>query len=116
MKVTTVFFTAVLLVACSQSPGNDTTPVEMAGVDTPASALGTVDSVDAKAGKITISHGPVESLQWPAMTMAFKATPTQLASVQPGQKVEFDFIAQGMSATLTSITPARKDQAEAPMP
>jgi Cu(I)/Ag(I) efflux system membrane fusion protein len=36
-------------------------------------AEGTVDSVDAKAGTISLSHGPVPSLKWPAMTMEFKA-------------------------------------------
>jgi hypothetical protein len=36
-------------------------------------AEGTVDSVDAKAGTVSLSHGPVASLKWPAMTMEFKA-------------------------------------------
>lgn len=74
---------------------------------TAASATGVVENIDAPAGKITIAHGPVETLQWPAMTMAFKATPEQIASVQAGQKVRFEFQTQGVEATITQITPAK---------
>ena len=72
-----------------------------------ANASGTVKSVDAATGKITIAHGPVEALQWPAMTMAFKATPDQVAAVQAGQKVEFEFESKGMEATITRISPTK---------
>lgn len=68
-----------------------------------AMATGTVDKMDTAAGTITISHGAVESLNWPAMTMAFKATPDQIASVEPGQKVAFEFTSSGMDGTITSI-------------
>lgn len=71
---------------------------------TMAMATGTVESVDTAGGKITIAHGPVEALKWPAMTMAFKASPEQLASVKTGQKVEFEFESKGMEATITKIT------------
>ena len=72
-----------------------------------AAATGTVESVDTAAGKITIAHGAVESVGWPAMTMAFKATPEQIASVKAGQKIDFKFEALGMDATITSISPAQ---------
>jgi Cu(I)/Ag(I) efflux system protein CusF len=72
-----------------------------------ASASGTVESIDAAGGKIVISHGPVSALEWPAMTMGFHATPEQIAAVQPGQPVEFEFTVQGPEATLTNIEPAR---------
>ncbi|HDS1139258.1 TPA: copper-binding protein [Stenotrophomonas maltophilia] len=74
---------------------------------TMALAMGTVESVDAAAGKITIAHGPVEALTWPAMTMAFKASPEQLASAKPGQKVEFEFESKGADNTMTRITPMK---------
>jgi len=70
-------------------------------VATIATAEGTVESIDA--GKITIAHGPVDALKWPAMTMAFNATPEQLASVKAGQKIQFEFTADGMDATITNI-------------
>jgi Cu(I)/Ag(I) efflux system protein CusF len=94
--------------AGSPSPASDQ-PMQMKtnAVATRASATGTVNVVDTTAGKITISHGPVASLNWPAMTMAFKATPQQLASVHVGQKVDFEFVSHGMGGTLTSIKPVK---------
>jgi Cu(I)/Ag(I) efflux system protein CusF len=70
-----------------------------------AMAIGTVKSIDGAAGLITLAHGPVESLGWPGMTMAFKATPKQVAGVKVGQTVSFEFQAQGMNATITKIGP-----------
>jgi Cu(I)/Ag(I) efflux system periplasmic protein CusF len=69
-----------------------------------ASASGTIESIDADAGKITIKHGPVEALNWPGMTMAFRATPEQIASVEVGQSVHFEFESTGMDGTITRIT------------
>lgn len=34
-------------------------------------AVGVVKSVDAQSGKITLDHGPVKTLDWPAMTMIY---------------------------------------------
>ena len=36
-------------------------------------ASGTVSKVDDAQGTVTIAHGPVETMKWPAMTMTFKA-------------------------------------------
>lgn len=137
MKLQAVLFSIVLLAACSQQPGNaedqpmpeaaqqpmpmeapsaaDTQMSEgahqqMAGdahAATMAMATGTVESVDAGTGKITIAHGPVEALKWPAMTMAFKASPEQLASVKAGQQVEFEFESKGADNTITRVTPMK---------
>lgn len=91
----------------TQQPAQPTAdPAPAAAVaGTTATATGTVHSIDATAGTITIAHDPVAALDWPAMTMGFAATPEQVASVQVGQKVEFEFVAQGMNATLSRITP-----------
>ena len=104
---------ATALSACgSQDAPSQTAapaPVENARADaatpTNATASGTVQSVDPAAGRIVISHGPVESLDWPAMTMGFKATAEQIQSVQPGQQVEFAFTASGMEASISRIDP-----------
>lgn len=85
------------------SASNTTTGADASGAARSATATGTVDKADAAAGTITISHGAVEALKWPAMTMAFKATPDQVASVQAGQKVSFEFTSSGMDATITMI-------------
>ena len=38
---------------------------------------------------MTLQHGPIASLKWPAMTMTFKASATVLKSAKTGQKVKF---------------------------
>jgi Cu(I)/Ag(I) efflux system membrane fusion protein len=51
---------------------------------------GKVESVDARS--ITISHGPIATLNWPAMTMGFgKPTARSFAAVKAGDMVRFRF-------------------------
>ncbi|MBS0343895.1 MAG: efflux RND transporter periplasmic adaptor subunit [Proteobacteria bacterium] len=53
-------------------------------------AQGKVESVEA--GTVTISHGPVAQLKWPAMTMGFgMADPAALKDVQAGDSIRFEF-------------------------
>lgn len=72
----------------------------------PAMGMGVVKAVDTAAGKVTLDHGPIESLKWPAMTMAFNATPEQLGSIKVGDKVHFEFTQQGGASTISKLTPA----------
>ena len=51
--------------------------------------VGVVKGVNAKAGTITLHHGPIVALKWPAMTMTFKATPDVLKAAKNGQNVKF---------------------------
>jgi Cu(I)/Ag(I) efflux system protein CusF len=60
--------------------------------------------VDAAAKTITIAHGAIEALQWPAMTMTFKAPGVDLATLKKGDHVEFELTANGMEGTITKIT------------
>jgi Cu(I)/Ag(I) efflux system membrane fusion protein len=56
-------------------------------------AEGTVDGIDAAAGTISLNHGPVASLKWPAMTMEFKAANVSLLQgLKPGAKVAVEFV------------------------
>ena len=118
MKAPFLLFALALLAGCS-SPSSDTPP-PAAATPSPApatatepmaampaaaaSANGVVDAVDPAAKTITISHGPVESLKWPAMTMTFKAPNTDLSAIKPGDQVDFEFTATGMDGTITTIT------------
>ena len=55
-------------------------------------ATGTLDAIDAATGTLTISHEPVPSLKWPAMTMEFQlADKAHAAHLKPGSHVGFDF-------------------------
>ncbi len=51
---------------------------------------GKVERVDADS--ITVSHGPIDSLKWPAMTMGFgKPDPKAFPEIRPGDTVRFQF-------------------------
>ncbi|WP_232324533.1 copper-binding protein, partial [Variovorax sp. WDL1] len=53
-------------------------------------AEGKVESVETDT--ITISHGPVASLNWPTMTMGFsKPAPNAYPDIKPGDQVRFEF-------------------------
>ena len=71
---------------------------------------GTVNNVDAKAGKVNLTHGPIASLKWPGMTMDFQVKdPAVLKGVTPGQKVEFNIVQTGPGQFVISrIAPAPK--------
>ncbi|WP_347251110.1 copper-binding protein, partial [Zoogloea sp.] len=81
-------------------------------------AEGSVDEVDAKAGTVSLSHGPVASLKWPAMTMEFKvANPSLLQTLKPGAKVDVEFVErQPGEWVITSATPVGKAAAPAANP
>jgi Cu(I)/Ag(I) efflux system periplasmic protein CusF len=66
-------------------------------------ASGTVTKVDRIAGKVTISHGPVPSLKWPAMTMNFIVRDKGLLDkLAASKKVDFEFVQQGRDYVITS--------------
>ena len=67
-------------------------------------AAGTVKSVDAGKGTVSIAHGPVATLNWPAMTMTFKAQDRkQLEALKAGAKIEFDFEQRGKDYVITRM-------------
>lgn len=74
-------------------------------------AEGKVDEVDAKTGMVSISHGPIASLKWPAMTMEFKvANDALLKQLKPGASVSFEFVErQPGEWVITSVQPAAAD-------
>ena len=51
---------------------------------------GTVNSIDEAGHKINLSHGPISSVGWPAMTMDFAVAPeVDLKTISPGMRVDF---------------------------
>jgi Cu/Ag efflux protein CusF len=68
-----------------------------------AKGIGMVKAIDKTAGTITLDHGPIAEANWPAMTMAFKAAPPLLDSVQVGDKVGFDLKLNGDAGEVTAI-------------
>lgn len=56
-------------------------------------ADGVLKAIDAAAGTVSVSHEPVASLGWPAMTMDFVlANPSLAAKLQPGSPIAFEFV------------------------
>jgi Cu(I)/Ag(I) efflux system periplasmic protein CusF len=67
-------------------------------------ADGEVRKVDKDAGKITLRHGPIESLNMPAMSMVFRVKdPAMLDQVKAGDKVKFAAELVGGQYTVTQI-------------
>lgn len=65
---------------------------------------GTVSKVDAEKSTVTIAHGPVESMNWPAMSMTFKVKDKKmLDKVKEGEKVDFSFVQSGKDYTITQV-------------
>jgi Cu(I)/Ag(I) efflux system protein CusF len=65
--------------------------------------VGVITALDRKAGKVTIKHGPIPTVGWPAMTMTFRAAPALLGTVKAGQNVAFTVRTHGMDADVTAI-------------
>jgi len=50
-----------------------------------------VMKVDKSAGKVTLKHGPIKSLDMDAMTMVFRvADPAMLEGMKAGDRIEFE--------------------------
>jgi Cu(I)/Ag(I) efflux system periplasmic protein CusF len=71
-------------------------------------ADGEVRKVDKSAGKITLKHGPIKSLDMPAMTMVYQVKdPAMLGQVKEGDKVRFSAEMRGSAMIVTRIEPAK---------
>ena len=67
-------------------------------------ADGTVQAVDAAKGQVTLAHGPVKSLGWPAMTMGFAVKDKALLDkLAVGQKVHVAFKKEGNAYVVTEV-------------
>lgn len=106
--VTSAF--AVALAACGENRPAEGPPAGPQGSPAAAPAgttgrgTGTVTAIDAAAGTVTISHGPIPEVGWPAMTMAFKANqPTLLNSIAVGDRVRFDIQLDGGGGEVVAL-------------
>ena len=66
--------------------------------------VGTVKKVDPAGGKVTIAHGPIPTMKWPAMSMTFTVkNKALLGKFSQDKKVEFEFVEQGSNYVITSV-------------
>jgi Cu(I)/Ag(I) efflux system membrane fusion protein len=79
---------------------------------------GTLEALDPNSGTATVSHGPVASLKWPAMTMEFAvANPSLLAAVKPGTAIDFEIVERSPGEwVITKVRPGSRPPAEAQKP
>jgi Cu(I)/Ag(I) efflux system protein CusF len=67
-------------------------------------ASGKVTKIDPAAGRVTIAHGPVASLKWPPMTMAFEVKDKALFDkLQQGANIEFSFVQSDRKHVVTAV-------------
>jgi Cu(I)/Ag(I) efflux system protein CusF len=70
------------------------------------STVGEVRKVDKAQGKITLQHGPIESLKMPPMTMAYRVqNAAWLDQVKEGDKVRFDADKVNGQYVITALKP-----------
>jgi Cu/Ag efflux protein CusF len=100
------------LIATSGASRADEQMKNMKDMDKPGSpaaaavhkATGVVKSVRPDKGEVTLQHGPVQSLNWPAMTMAFGVKDKALLGRLPiGKKVEFEFVQERSKYVVTKV-------------
>lgn len=85
--------------ASAEAMGDMAMPAEVKhGIGT-----GTVTAIDPAKGTVTLDHGEIAELQWPAMKMGFAAKPEVLKDVKVGDKVRFEIDWDGKAGTVTAI-------------
>jgi Cu/Ag efflux protein CusF len=90
--------------AYAQMKGMDMSKSEMKAEGQVHKGTGVVTNVDRAAGKVTLRHEPIKSLNWPTMTMAFGVKDkAMLDSLAKDKKVQFEFVQQGDQFVITSI-------------
>jgi Cu(I)/Ag(I) efflux system periplasmic protein CusF len=85
------------------------TPAPATQAQSPASDLaeGEVRRIDKSAGKVTLRHGEIKSLDMPPMTMVFTVTdPALLENLRQGDKVKFRAVHEGGQYRVTALEPA----------
>ena len=77
--------------------------------------MGRIEAVNG-GESLTISHGPIPSAQWGAMTMDFAAPPAGLPKgLKPGDRIRFRFhLDRDGAAMLSSVEPAGTAQGARP--
>lgn len=109
MKKVVSFGLALLVAACTNAApttsanGNVATGATALSEPKSASGEGSITAIDPGTGKISLAHGPVAALSWPAMTMGFTADGGKLGGLKVGDKVKFTFRWDGKTAEIESI-------------
>lgn len=87
--------------------GSDMSAMPMQGSQAAMIGVGTgvITAVDASAGTVTIDHGAIPAVSWPAMTMTFTAPAAVLAGAKVGDRVAFDVSVHNGVNEITALRP-----------
>jgi Cu(I)/Ag(I) efflux system membrane fusion protein len=105
---------ALALQGCNQPQQQNAAPPPAsspaASTEAPAGSTGvyttTGQITEVTPDSVTINHQPVPALNWPSMTMTFRASDSaMIAGLQQGASVEFSFRQDGAQNVLTEIKP-----------
>jgi Cu/Ag efflux protein CusF len=70
----------------------------------PIRAMGTVTAVDVAAGTISLNHEPIAAINWPSMTMQFRAeNPAILHGIAAGDRVTFELKSASETSVVTMV-------------
>ena len=109
------FFAVTLLLAANFIHAEDMKGMENGKTQPVASSTvqvhkghGVANKINARAGKINISHEPIVSINWPKMTMDFSVeNKAELEAIKPGMAVDFDLAEKGSGYRIVNIKPSK---------
>ena len=97
-------FTAIAQPKKGDMKDMDMTAKPAASAPTIHEAKGTIKKINTKTGYVMISHGPVNSLSWPPMTMSFKVKDKAvLGKLAVNKKIDFGFFKEGDDYIVTKV-------------
>jgi Cu(I)/Ag(I) efflux system protein CusF len=108
MRILSVLAAALLLASAPAFAQHAHADAQKGAATSKDLADGEVRKVDKAAGKITLKHGPIPSIEMPPMTMVFKVKePAMLDKVKAGDTVKFKAESVNGAFTVTEIQPAK---------
>ena len=97
-------FLVVAPLALAQSDGTNGIRADKQAQGEVHKGTGVVRKVDRASGKVTLKHDAIQSLNMPAMTMAFGVNDKDMLNrCVKDTKVEFEFVRHGRQYVITSI-------------
>lgn len=92
---------AFALGACGQQKPSETQANAPAAATQTYSGSGRITAI--VADQVSIKHGPIAGIGWPAMTMTFTAPSGVAQDATVGEQVDFSFRKNGSAYLLTSL-------------